>query len=202
MDIRKLVLFWTADISRNRTSSTWINVDIALLSWQNILVPDSLITFLRDRLEEEKRMKAISPGSVSKTADGEIILIKPDLEEVDGWERILKIAVNFKQCSVTDQEVLEFPFLEGCDMDRLRSVFKLSRSQIDAMILAKREKAVYVCDDLFLRKIGSACGITCNNSLFLLKALYQKNPVQAAKVLKKISKSDYNAVGERLIIDV
>ena len=66
MDIRKLVLFWTADISRNRTSSTWINVDIALLSWQNILVPDSLITFLRDRLEEEKRMKAISPGSVSK----------------------------------------------------------------------------------------------------------------------------------------
>ena len=103
MDIRKLVLFWTADISRNRTSSTWINVDIALLSWQNILVPDSLITFLRDRLEEEKRMKAISPGSVSKTADGEIILIKPDLEEVDGWERILKIAVNFKQCSVTDQ---------------------------------------------------------------------------------------------------
>ena len=195
MDIRKLVLFWTADISRNRTSSTWINVDIALLSWQNILVPDSLITFLRDRLEEEKRMKAISPGSVSKTADGEIILIKPDLEEVDGWERILKIAVNFKQCSVTDQEVLEFPFLEGCDMDRLRSVFKLSRNQIDAMILAKREKAVYVCDDLFLRKIGSACGITCNNSLFLLKALYQKNPVQAAKVLKKISKSDYNAVG-------
>ena len=173
MDIRKLVLFWTADISRNRTSSTWINVDIALLSWQNILVPDSLITFLRDRLEE-----------------------------VDGWERILKIAVNFKQCSVTDQEVLEFPFLEGCDMDRLRSVFKLSRNQIDAMILAKREKAVYVCDDLFLRKIGSACGITCNNSLFLLKALYQKNPVQAAKVLKKISKSDYNAVGERLIIDV
>ena len=133
MDIRKLVLFWTADISRNRTSSTWINVDIALLSWQNILVPDSLITFLRDRLEEEKRMKAISPGSVSKTADGEIILIKPDLEEVDGWERILKIAVNFKQCSVTDQEVLEFPFLEGCDMDRLRSVFKLSRNQIDAM---------------------------------------------------------------------
>ena len=131
MDIRKLVLFWTADISRNRTSSTWINVDIALLSWQNILVPDSLITFLRDRLEEEKRMKAISPGSVSKTADGEIILIKPDLEEVDGWERILKIAVNFKQCSVTDQEVLEFPFLEGCDMDRLRSVFKLSRNQID-----------------------------------------------------------------------
>ena len=155
MDIRKLVLFWTADISRNRTSSTWINVDIALFS---------LITFLRDRLEEEKRMKAISPGSVSKTADGEIILIKPDLEEVDGWERILKIAVNFKQCSVTDQEVLEFPFLEGCDMDRLRSVFKLSRNQIDAMILAKREKAVYVCDDLFLRKIGSACGITCNNS--------------------------------------
>ena len=70
------------------------------------------------------------------------------------------------------------------------------------MILAKREKAVYVCDDLFLRKIGSACGITCNNSLFLLKALYQKNPVQAAKVLKKISKSDYNADGERLIIDV
>ena len=140
MDIRKLVLFWTADISRNRTSSTWINVDIALLSWQNILVPDSLITFLRDRLEEEKRMKAISPGSVSKTADGEIILIKPDLEEVDGWERILKIAVNFKQCSVTDQEVLEFPFLEGCDMDRLRSVFKLSRNQIDAMILAKRRK--------------------------------------------------------------
>ena len=123
MDIRKLVLFWTADISRNRTSSTWINVDIALLSWQNILVPDSLTTFLRDRLEEEKRMKAISPGSVRKTADGEIILIKPDLEEVDGWERILKIAVNFKQCSVTDQEVLESPFLEGCDMDRLRSVF-------------------------------------------------------------------------------
>ena len=74
MDIRKLVLFWIADIFRNRTLSIWINVDIALLSWQNILVPDSLITFLRDRLEEEKRMKAISPGSVSKTADGEIIL--------------------------------------------------------------------------------------------------------------------------------
>ena len=52
---KKLVLFWTADISRNRTSSTWINVDIALLSWQNILVPDSLITFLRDRLEKKKK---------------------------------------------------------------------------------------------------------------------------------------------------
>ncbi len=148
MDIRKLVLFWTADISRNRTSSTWINVDIAFYYHGKIfLVPDSLITFCEIDWKKKKRMKAISPGSVSKTADGEIILIKPDLEEVDGWERILKIAVNFKQCSVTYQEVLEFPFLEGCDMDRLRSVFKLSRNQIDAMILAKREKAVYVCDD-------------------------------------------------------
>ena len=103
-------LFWTADIFSKQNISAWINVDIALLSWQNILVPDSLITFLRDRLEEEKRMKAISPGSVSKTADGEIILIKPDLEEVDGWERILKIAVNLNNEKLRIKRYWNFRF--------------------------------------------------------------------------------------------
>lgn len=158
---------------------------------ENILVPHSLIVFLRDQLEEERRLQVISPGSMQKTESGELVMVRSDPSQIHMWECLLSMVVDLKRCNVTDSDVLNFHFLDNFDLDQLRSGFKLSRNQIDAIVLARREKAVYICDDLFLRKIASACGIMCNSSMFLLKLLYEKDPVRAVEILKTVSKSNY-----------
>lgn len=158
---------------------------------ENILIPQSLVIFLRDQLEAEKRLQAISPGSMQKTKNGELIMIKSDPSLINTWENLLKTVVDLKRCNITDRDILDFQFLDGFNLDQLRSGFKMSRNQIDAIVLAKREKAVYICDDLFLRRITSACGITGNSSMFLLKMLCKKDPVRGMELLKKVSKSNY-----------
>lgn len=73
--------------------------------------------------------------------------------------------------------------------EELLAGFKLDVIQLDALILAKRENATYLCDDLFFRKVAEGLRIRNLNFVSLLQHYNDINYI--VPILMEMSKTNY-----------
>ena len=84
------------------------------------------------------------------------------------WERIISKCEFYMITTVTDDERISFEVIENYTWERLFGKINIDKMQLDGIIVANREKGVYICDDLFFRKIATAKRIKNINFATLL----------------------------------
>lgn len=155
----------------------------------SVIIPESLLLFVRNRVEQMKKTLAVSPGKMYNLPDGRFTMIPPSTSSLKIWENIFEYCLEFQIVRVLDKEVAEFPFLEQMSGESLFNKFRINRSQLECMILSKREEAVLLSDDLFYRKIAGITNILNVNSGCLLKNLGDEE--FAKDVIVTMSASNY-----------
>lgn len=156
---------------------------------EKVCIPESLLLFVQKRIKHMERTIAISPGKMYSLPDGKIAMCPPDHSELSAWKSILEACLDFRIEKVLDNEVAEFPLLEQISAESLFNQLKMDRSQLECMILAKKEEAILLSDDLFYRKLTTSMGIQNINSGCFLK--YRESEDSIQDVLVKMSTSNY-----------
>lgn len=128
-----------------------------------IIIPESTVIFLKKRVDNQKKTQVVSPGKMITLPDGKFKIIPLDKTIKDTWESILEVCTYFKICKVSNDEIIGFDIAPGISAEMLGSSLKLEKCQIDSYILARRENAIYISDDLFYRKLADLLQIqNCN----------------------------------------
>lgn len=168
---------------------------LAIMGWLNmlgglqgkIIVPGSYIKFFKKQYSNTVDMQAVSPGTLAKN-NGQMILYEPDKSLPDIWESIIDFLADVKTEEITDDERIEFPLIEGISGEQLITGMKMDVIQLDALILAKKRDAYFLCDDFFFRQIAHIVGIKHNNFVSLL---YHLPLEEASKYALELSKTNY-----------
>lgn len=154
-----------------------------------MLIPDSYIEFFEDLFANSTRMMDISPGTLHNGDDGNLVFVERDKRKPEIWEEILTCCRTCDKKTITNEKRASFILPEDMTGDYLISAMKMNKIQLDALILAKELNAVYICDDLFMRKVASWAGIRNNNFTFLLSFLLDKR--HAKEITLELSKTNY-----------
>lgn len=133
-----------------------------------IIIPESTVMFLKNCVDNQKKMQVVSPGKMITLSDGRFTIIPPDKTVKDTWKSILKICTRFKISKVSNDEIIGFDVVPGLSIEMLSSSLKLEKCQIDSYILAKRENAIYISDDMFYRTLADLLQIKNGNMTCLM----------------------------------
>jgi len=167
-------------------------IDLIDLVKDRMVIPESVIAFLKARVDDFKKSKEISPGKLVKASDsGGYIILPQDETIIEMWSELLELCVSFELQKVTTEELVEFPFVDGMTAESLFASLKLDRSQLDTMVVAKKENAVLLCDDLFYRRIANILEIRNSNLSALLYEYNEIEPVDTIERVKKLAKTNY-----------
>lgn len=104
------------------------------------------------------------------------------------WENILDFCNDLPRESVSNDERIEQDFIEGCTLEKLMAPFGAEKVQLDSFILTKRKNAIYLCDDLFFRKVANIIGIQSINCASLLRNMVEE---EADAITVELSKTNY-----------
>ena len=104
-------------------------------------------------------------------------------------ETIYGVLQNLQTFSITNKERTELKICETVEMETLFSAGNIDKCQLDCMILAQKNKAIYLSDDLFFRKLANAIGLKNVNLTWLLR--YMGNLVRTQKIIKEIRETNY-----------
>lgn len=133
-----------------------------------IIIPESTVIFLKNCVDNQKKIQVVSPGKMITWPDGKLTIIPPDKTVKDIWESILEVCTYFKICKVSNDEIIGFNIVPGLSAEMLGSSLKLEKCQIDSYILARRENAIYISDDLFYRKLADLLHLQNGNMTCLM----------------------------------
>ncbi len=154
-----------------------------------VIIPESYISFFEELFSESTRMMEVSPGTLATGEEGKLVMIENDKHIPEMWEEILEWCKKCNRVDVSFEERAAFSFAGEMTGDHLMASMKMNKIQLDALILAKKENAMYISDDLFMRKLASWAGIKNNNFTFFLYFLYDEN--YAAEITMSLSKTNY-----------
>ena len=134
-------------------SKEWLDV----LDWlgDRIIIPESYIDFFREQYAFAVAAQNRSATSLVPLENGKYTILDYDKRIPEIWESIISKCDIYPTVKVTDDERILFEVLDGYTWERLFSNARIDKIQIDAMIVAERERGVYLCDDLFFRKIAT-----------------------------------------------
>lgn len=153
-----------------------------------IRIPQSYYLFFREMLDKVLSDQARGVETLLFNGDKSIIVGR-DPQISDVWERILDFCDSCETAEVTDSERMDFSFAQALRGEDLMTALKLSVIQLDALILAKRESAVYLSDDLFFRRMANWTGIKqCNTASILL---LHENQEYRNSFAKDLAKTNY-----------
>lgn len=155
---------------------------------ESIIIPQSYTTFFAERYAEAKKMMDISPGSLVNIGD-KMALIKNDGSEVEIWERIIDFCNECQFYDVAEDDRIGFMLGEGLDGEQFLSAAQLHMIHLDAFILAMKENATFLCDDLFFRKIATYAKIRNINFVSLLRHYVDEEFV--VPIIMELSKTNY-----------
>lgn len=172
---------------------------LAVLSQLNILdilerlskefvLPMSLKMFIKNQIERISDQEQISPGKLLASPTGNITFIERSPDILNKWKKIYEICESIESIEITDKERTDFKLFDKYDGEALFIKMKFDICQMDSLILAKREHAVVVIDDLFFRHISEINGICATNFAFML---YQIEKEKAAEIAMNMSKTNY-----------
>lgn len=155
-----------------------------------IMIPTSLTEFVCVQVKNITEMQAISLGTLMELEDGSPVMLPFDDSIVDIWSRAYELCLLFSQIEVASEERENVDVVEGVSAELLFSMFKLDKSQLDCLLLARKtEEAIFMCDDLFYRKIASALGVHNSNFTSLLFLLEDRS--EAVNGCLNLSKTNY-----------
>ena len=154
---------------------------------KDMIIPQSYCTFFQEQYTRACDLQNVSPGTMY-FQDDQVMLIEQDKKIADIWENIIEFCEKCACESVSTEERIDLSFGDHISGEQLMSGFKLHVSHMDAFILAKREKAIYICDDLFFRKLASS--IQVENINFISIMLHYDNP-NVFSVFNTLSETNY-----------
>ena len=155
---------------------------------KDIVIPESYISFFQEEYSKAAGMDQVSTSTLF-FVDDKPVMQEPDKTVPELWETILKFCQTCRTLAVSDQERIDFKIADGLTGERFISGLRLSVIHLDALLLAQREKATYLCDDLFFRKMATWMGVRNLNIVSLVQ--HYKDPDYMVPIIKELSKTNY-----------
>lgn len=167
------------------SSMNILNVLVGVKS--NLLLPASYIDFFAERYSKAKENSLVSPGKLVNV-DNQLTLIQNDLSHVEIWERIIDFCSDCEKVEISDDERIGFT-LGDINGEQFIAAARLHMIHLDSFVLAKKEQATLLCDDLFFRKIATYGGIRNINFVSLLRHYVDDDFV--VPIVMELSKTNY-----------
>ena len=105
------------------------------------------------------------------------------------WENILHFCLSCATKSINDRERIDFRIIDGLTGERFISGLRLNAIHLDALLLSKRDKATFLCDDLFFRKIATWMSVRNLNIVSLLQ--HYTDSDYKVSFIKELAKTNY-----------
>ena len=121
---------------------------------KDFFIPESYSVFFRERYLHASISPSVSPGTMY-FQDDQVFLVEQDKKLPEIWENIIEFCEKCSYCSVSTDERINLVFGKDISGEKLMTGFKLDVAQLDAIILAQKKNSIYICDDLFFRKLAS-----------------------------------------------
>lgn len=159
-----------------------------------IIIPESYIVFFQEEYSKAAEMVQVS-SSILYFIDDKPVMGEPDRTLPKMWEAILELCKEYETKRITDQERIDFKIVDGIMGETFITGMMLSTVHLDALLLSQREKATFLCDDLFFRKIATCIGIRNLNIVSLIQ--HYTDPDYVVPFIKELSKTNYVYVPPR-----
>lgn len=155
----------------------------------DLLIPDSYLVFLNNLLDTEILHENNSVGSISLKNE-QLILNNPDKSNTTILTSILEFCHSCKIVTVSSEERGNFKIFNNDSCEQFFTNLNISLIHLDAFILAKREHASLLCDDLFFRNLATRQKIRNINLLSIMMHLYKEMDLVIELILT-LSKTNY-----------
>ena len=195
-------ILYTGEITNNVHSNSYLIslsslVVLCLIDQMQVLdefigriyIPDSLIPFIDDRIHSCGTRKVHSGGSL--VAEDNDVFLLPDQsdKEIEIWEKIKAYCEKLKTVQLSNEERIAFRLADCISAEEAFHAFLALSNELDFFVAANKISAVYICDDLFFRKMANWTGIPHMNVASLA---YDMEDLEKAKVfVEKISEVNY-----------
>ncbi len=156
---------------------------------ESIIIPESLVDFVLARIQSLDRQQAISPGELITVENKEVYMIPFDTSVREIWEEIYRVLQDFQAFFITNKERTELKIYEKTEIETLFSAANIDKCQMDCLILAQKNKAIYLSDDLFFRNLATHMRLKNVNLTWLIR--YMGNLVRIQKIIKEIRETNY-----------
>lgn len=154
----------------------------------DMIIPESYHLFFREKFAKAAEL-AKSGASTLFFVDGKPVMQESDKSIPDIWGSIIEFCNGCETKEVCDEERIAFRLFNEMSGEELLAGFKLDVIQLDALILAKRENATYLCDDLFFRKVAE--GLRIRNLNFVSLLQHYNDIDYIVPILMEMSKTNY-----------
>lgn len=153
-----------------------------------LLLPTSYMDFFAERYSKAKETSLVSVGKLVNVND-QLTLIENDFSHIEIWERIIDFCTECRKIAISDEERIGFSMGENINGEQFIAAAQLHSIHLDSFVLAKKEQATLLCDDLFFRKLATSGKIRNINFASLLQHYVDKDFV--VPVVMELSKTNY-----------
>lgn len=153
-----------------------------------IIIPQSYLEFLDRQYAQSIQADKSSAGSLT-VIDHRLVTIAPDQDTSRIWKAIREFCRTCSLREVSDSERISFKITENLFGEQLCTCLRASFIHLDALIVAKRERAVYLCDDAFFHTICLYINQKSINTASLLSCILDR--VTAMGYIWILSKTNY-----------
>lgn len=91
------------------------------------------------RIKNARESQVISPGKILELENGNTCMIPYDSSINEMWYEIYEYVQSFQVEYVENQERMEIKLFENIEAELLISSFNIDKSQLDCLIVAKRQ---------------------------------------------------------------
>lgn len=153
-----------------------------------LLLPTSYMDFFVERYSKAKETSLVSPGKLVNV-NNQLTLIENDFSHVEIWERIIDFCTECKKIKISDEERIGFSIGNDINGEQFITAARLHLIHLDSFVLAKKEQATLLCDDLFFRKMATYGKIRNINFVSLLQHYVDEDFV--VPIVMELSKTNY-----------
>ena len=154
----------------------------------SLILPESYMDFFSERYRKAKETNLVSSEKLVNI-DNQLTLIENDMSYVEVWERIIDFCADCKTIEISDDERIGFTIGKDINGEQFIAALHLHLIHLDAFVLAAKEKATLLCDDLFFRKMATYSKIRNINFVSLLR--HYVNDDFVVPIILELSKTNY-----------
>lgn len=152
-----------------------------------LILPASYTDFFAERYRKAKETSLVSPGKLVNV-NNQLALIKDSPSHVEICERIIDFCDECEIVEISDDDRIGFSIGE-INGEQFIAAVRLHLIQLDSLVLAKKEQATLLSDDLFFRKIATYGKIRNINFVSLLRHYVDNDFV--VPIIMELSKTNY-----------
>ena len=153
----------------------------------SMIIPASYVDFFAERYSKAKETILVSPGKLVNV-NNQLTLVNDNPSQVEVWEKIIDFCTECEKANITDDDRIGFT-IGDINGEQFISAARLHMIHLDSFVLAKKEQATLLCDDLFFRKIATYGKIRNLNFVSLLR--HYVNDDFVVPIIMELSKTNY-----------